>query len=148
MVQFIWTTNNCGNFDFFYLPYHRKRTLPGGEGRLRFPVVIYSDDVGYESDAEEWHQDFAFRWSHYFGIFDIGLSHFYGTGRDIFFILILKGILKPFTPSSIKPVWTYKPHTIPFFGNLKPFTERLMPRIILHWWAVWNIPLAILMAMA
>ena len=82
MVQFTWTTNTFGNFEFFYLPYHRKRVFPGEKGRLRFPVVIYKDDIGYESSAEEWRQDFAVRWSHYFGPIDIGLSHFYGNGRE------------------------------------------------------------------
>ncbi len=85
MIQYTLTTNKVGTFDFFYLPYHRKRTLPGEKGRLRFPIVIEKDDVTYESGAEEWHQDFAIRWSHYIGAFDIGLSHFYGNGRDIYF---------------------------------------------------------------
>ena len=64
-------------FDFFYLPYHRKRTFAGSEGRLRFGTVVDQDDVGYESSAQEWHKDFALRWSHYFGAIDLGLSHFY-----------------------------------------------------------------------
>lgn len=86
MVQYTLSTNNIGTFDFFYLPFHRKRTLPGKKGRLRFPIVIDKDDVTYESSAKEWHQDFAFRWSHYVGAFDIGLSHFYGNGREIYFL--------------------------------------------------------------
>ena len=85
MAQFTWTTNKFGSFNLFYLPYHRKRTLPGEKGRFRFPIVIETDDIPYESSAEEWRQDFAFRWNHYFGAFDIGLSHFYGNGRDPYF---------------------------------------------------------------
>ncbi len=85
MIQYTLSTNKVGTFDFFYLPYHRKRTLPGEKGRLRFPIVIDKDDVTYESGAEEWRQDFAVRWSHYIGAFDIGLSHFYGNGREIYF---------------------------------------------------------------
>lgn len=82
MVQFSVSTKRLGTFDFFYLPYHRKRTFPGIKSRLRFPIVIDKGDLNYESNAKEWHQDFALRWKHYIGIVDIGLSHFYGTGRE------------------------------------------------------------------
>jgi hypothetical protein len=82
MVQFTWSTNNYGSFDFFYLPYHRKRTFNGEEGRLRFSTIIDKDAIKYESGAEEWRQDLAVRWSHYIGAFDIGVSHFYGNGRE------------------------------------------------------------------
>ena len=40
MVQYTLTTNNIGSFDFFYLPYHRRRTLPGEMGGFRFREVI------------------------------------------------------------------------------------------------------------
>lgn len=98
MAQFTYTTDNFGSFDFFYLPYHRKRTFAGSEGRLRFGTVIDQDDVGYESSAKEWHQDFAFRWSHYFGIVDLGLSHFYGTGREPLFAFDNLGNVNAFYP--------------------------------------------------
>ena len=98
MVQFTWSTNSYGSFDFFYLPYHRKRTFAGDKGRLRFPVVIDKDDVSYESGAEEWRQDVAFRWSHYFGAFDIGVSHFYGTGREALFAFDPMGNINAFYP--------------------------------------------------
>ncbi len=98
MAQFTWTTEKYGSFNFFYLPYHRKRTFPGRKGRLRFPVVIDKDDLTYESSAEEWRQDFAFRWKHYFGIFDIGLSHFYGTGREPLFVFDILGNIDAFYP--------------------------------------------------
>ncbi|WP_353777256.1 hypothetical protein [Winogradskyella sp. 3972H.M.0a.05] len=98
MVQFTITTNSFGNFDFFYLPYHRKRTFAGEEGRLRFPIVIDKDDLTYESGAEEWRQDFAVRWSHYFGAFDIGLSHFYGNGREPLFTFDNQGNINAFYP--------------------------------------------------
>jgi len=98
MVQFSWSTDSYGSFDFFYLPYHRKRTFAGDKGRLRFPVVIDKDDVSYESGAEEWRQDVAFRWSHYFGAFDIGVSHFYGTGREALFAFDPMGNINAFYP--------------------------------------------------
>lgn len=98
MVQFNWTTDNYGSFDFFYLPYHRKRTFAGEEGRLRFPVILDKDDLAYESGAEEWRQDFAFRWSHYIGAFDIGISHFYGNGREPLFTFDNLGNINAFYP--------------------------------------------------
>ena len=98
MAQFTYTTDNFGSFDLFYLPYHRKRTFAGSEGRLRFGTVIDQDDVGYESSAKEWHQDFALRWSHYFGIVDVGLSHFYGTGREPLFAFDNLGNVNAFYP--------------------------------------------------
>ena len=98
MVQFSYITNKLGTFDFFYMPYHRKRTFPGEEGRLRFGVVIPKDDLTYESGAEEWRQDLAVRWKHYFGIFDVGLSHFYGNGREPLFLFDGQGNLEAFYP--------------------------------------------------
>lgn len=98
MFQFTLSTNKFGSFDFFYLPYHRKRTLSGKKGRLRFSIIIDKDDVAYQSNAEEWRQDFAFRWSHYFGSFDIGLSHFYGNGREPLFTFDQAGNINAFYP--------------------------------------------------
>ncbi|GAA3631859.1 hypothetical protein [Flavivirga jejuensis] len=98
MVQFTYTTNKIGSFDFFYLPYHRKRTFSGEKGRLRFPLVIDKDDLTYESAAEEWRQDVAFRWKHYFGAFDVGLTHFYGNGREPLFTFDQLGNINAFYP--------------------------------------------------
>ncbi|MEM9361369.1 MAG: hypothetical protein AAGA43_01990 [Bacteroidota bacterium] len=98
MVQFSWITNSWGTFDFFYLPFHRKRTFPGEEGRLRFGTVINQDDLEYESGAEQWRQDLAIRWKHYIGAFDIGLSHFYGNGREPLFVFSPDGEINSFYP--------------------------------------------------
>ncbi|MEP5339123.1 MAG: hypothetical protein ABJL44_01525 [Algibacter sp.] len=98
MAQFSLSTNKFGTFNFFYLPYHRKRTFAGEEGRFRFPVVIDKDDINYESGAKEWRQDLAFRWSHYFGAFDVGLSHFYGNGREPLFTFDDTGNINAFYP--------------------------------------------------
>ncbi|MDT7831488.1 hypothetical protein RQM59_03795 [Flavobacteriaceae bacterium S356] len=98
MVQFTYTTDSFGSFDFFYLPYHRKRTFAGRKGRLRFPVVIDKDDLAYESGAEQWRQDLAVRWSHFFGAFDLGVSHFYGNGREPLFTFDNFGNINAFYP--------------------------------------------------
>lgn len=78
-----------GTLDLFVLPYFRERTFPGIEGRLRTIPVVDTDNALYESAKEEKHVDYALRWKHYIGDWDIGLSHFYGTSRDPRFVLSL-----------------------------------------------------------
>ncbi|MEN8215859.1 MAG: hypothetical protein ABFS56_05685 [Pseudomonadota bacterium] len=72
-----------GTVDFFILPGFRERTFPGSEGRLLsggIPIDI--DQTRYESGAKEKHVDWAVRWEHSLGDWDIGLSHFSGTSRE------------------------------------------------------------------
>ena len=71
-----------GRFDFYALPYFRERTFTGIKGRLRGPLVVNTDSAIYESSDEEQHIDTAFRYSHYFGNWDVGLSWFHGTARE------------------------------------------------------------------
>lgn len=72
-----------GTWDMFVLPYFRERTFPGEEGRPRsMPRVDTDGDALYESDQEQRHIDWALRWKHNLGSWDVGLSHFYGTNRE------------------------------------------------------------------
>ena len=71
-----------GVLELFGLPYHRARTFSGRHGRLRLPLVIDDDNIRYESAAEEWHLDYALRYSNSFGPLDLGLSVFDGTNRE------------------------------------------------------------------
>jgi len=72
-----------GTIDLFVLPYFRERTFPGRKGRLRLPpLVVDTDNPTYESADEERHVDFAARYSHSIGDWEIGLSQFHGTGRE------------------------------------------------------------------
>lgn len=71
-----------GTIDVFILPYFRERTFPGSNGRLRSASVVDTDQTVYESGAKEYHIDAAIRYSHTIGDWDIGLSHFRGTGRE------------------------------------------------------------------
>ena len=73
---------DLGLFEFFLLPYFRERTFPGKDGRLRSGLVVNTDDALYQDSDEEKHIDYALRWSHYFGNYDIGLSWFDGTERQ------------------------------------------------------------------
>lgn len=71
-----------GTLDLFLMPWFRERTFPGIEGRLRPTLLIDTDQASYASGAKQHHLDFAIRWSHTIGVWDIGLSYFDGTGRD------------------------------------------------------------------
>jgi len=88
-----------GTLDFFVLPYFRERTFPGVNGRLRTELVVDTDNPLYESKDKEKHVDYALRWSHSLGDWDIGLSHFNGTSRNPLFILAVDGggnpVLRP-----------------------------------------------------
>lgn len=71
-----------GRFSFYALPFFRERTFSSDKGRLRAPLEVVEHEAEYESSAEQWHTDFAARYSHYLGNWDIGVSYFYGTGRE------------------------------------------------------------------
>ena len=98
MVQFSWFLSGLGSLDLFYLPYHRKRGFPGEKGRFRFNNVLDSDDIEYESEKGEFNTDFAARWKHYFGAFDIGLSYFNGNGREPYFKFDEKNNIQAYYP--------------------------------------------------
>ncbi len=92
-----------GVLDLFVLPGFRERTFPGREGRPRFAIPV-SKDALYESGAEDLHTDFAVRWSHSIGAFDIGLAHFAGTSREPRFIA-LPGAISGLAISEITPYY-------------------------------------------
>jgi len=71
-----------GFLDLFILPGFRERTFIGSEGRLRSPLRIDTRGSKFEATNGNQHIDLAARWTHSINIFDIGLSHFYGTSRE------------------------------------------------------------------
>jgi hypothetical protein len=73
---------DIGTLHAFVLPGFRERTYPGARGRLRPGIVIDEDDVEYDAAWGQGNIDFAARWAMTLGQWDVGLSHFYGTGRD------------------------------------------------------------------
>jgi hypothetical protein len=75
-----------GTVDLFVLPYFRERTFPGVEGRPNLQPPVDANNALYESDQEQWHTDFAVRWTKSIDIWDVGLSYFNGTSRDPRFI--------------------------------------------------------------
>ena len=82
----ISTTQDWGTLSFFVLPGFRERTFPSVNGRLRSAIPVDTGPASFESSAEQWHVDYALRYSHYFGDWDVGLSHFYGTSREPTFV--------------------------------------------------------------
>ena len=81
----IGTQQDWGKLEGFILPYFRKQTAPGIDGRLRGPLPLDWENPVYESSNEEENVDFAIRYSHYFGNWDVGLSFFDGTSREASF---------------------------------------------------------------
>ncbi|MDH3637649.1 MAG: hypothetical protein OES09_04210 [Gammaproteobacteria bacterium] len=78
--------NDWGTVDLFVLLGFRERTFPGAEGRLRTHPRVDVDRAIFESSREERHVDFAVRWSHAIGDWDLGLAQFHGTTRDPRFV--------------------------------------------------------------
>lgn len=75
-------SGDYGNVSLFLLPGFRERTFIGRRDRLRFILPVDESHPVYESSLKEWHVDFAGRWSRTFGNWDIGIAHFWGTGRE------------------------------------------------------------------
>lgn len=84
-----------GTLDLFVLPGFRERTFPGKSGRLRFSPPIDTSQVRYESSDKDKHIDYAARWAHYIGDWDIGVSYFNGTSRDPSFTFGLNNKSQP-----------------------------------------------------
>ncbi len=85
MIELV-SAQDWGTLSAYVLPYFREQEFVGSESRLR-PNAIISDNAIYQDEDEEQHVDFAVRYSHYVDIWDFGLSHFSGTGRDPIFQL-------------------------------------------------------------
>ena len=79
-------SGDWGVAESFLMPYHRARTFPARTGRHRSGAVIGQDAL-YESDAEEYHPDLAFRYSNAVGLLDVGLTAFAGTSREPSFVV-------------------------------------------------------------
>lgn len=88
-----------GMINFFILPYFRERTFAGEDGRLRFSMVVNTDNAGYESAQKEKHVDYAVRMQKQIESIDVGLSYFDGTSRTPILIPdFVAGELNPYYP--------------------------------------------------
>jgi hypothetical protein len=84
-----------GNTTVFVLPYFRERTFSGDDGRLRPPLAVDTNNPLYESEDEEKNLDWAIRWQHTLGDWEVGLSYFDGTSREPDFVLTTNELLEP-----------------------------------------------------
>ncbi|NNF01315.1 MAG: hypothetical protein HKN22_01385 [Bacteroidia bacterium] len=78
---------NWGTIDVMVMPYFREMQFPGMRGRLRPPFDASLIPVFYESEHEEYNPDIAVRYSNSKGVFDFGITNFYGTARQPIFII-------------------------------------------------------------
>lgn len=76
---------DLGTINLFALPSFRERTFAAKKGRPRFDIPVDGERSIYEHEDGDQHIDYAVRWSHVIGNFDVGLSWFKGTGRDPLF---------------------------------------------------------------
>lgn len=90
-----------GNTTVFVLPYFRERTFSGIDGRLRAEIPVDTDNPLYESEDEEKNHDWAIRWQHTLGDWEVGLSYFDGTSREPDFVLTANELLEP----SLRPFY-------------------------------------------
>lgn len=106
MVHLAWI-ERWGTLDLFLLPGFRERTFPGVDGRFRTQPPVDTDRPLYASSAGDDHVDWAVRWSHSVGAFDLGVSHFSGTSREPAFVE---------DPASTDPTSTDR--FLPFYGQM------------------------------
>ncbi|WP_426106645.1 hypothetical protein [Massilia sp. TSP1-1-2] len=74
--------SELGNFSLYVLPMFRERVFVGERGRLKPAYNIDASLATYESTHEKHHVDLAARYAKTIGKWDLGLSHFVGTGRE------------------------------------------------------------------
>ena len=80
-----------GTTELFVMPLFRERTFAAAAGRPRFQPRVDADQPLYESGSADRHVDYAARWSHTLGAWDIGVAWFGGTARDPLFVPALDG---------------------------------------------------------
>ncbi len=73
---------DVGLFTGYFLPYFREREFAGRKGRPRGPLLVDRSQTQYQSGDNNWHADWALRWSHALGPVDVGLGFFSGVARD------------------------------------------------------------------
>ena len=75
-----------GTLDAFVLPGFREANFNGPHGRFRTALPIRDSEAMFESSAGKDHVDFALRWSHTLGDWDVGIAYFDGTDRNAGFV--------------------------------------------------------------
>lgn len=88
-------TTRYGTFSAFLMPYFRERLFPIGEDRPNLPVKVNRTLTQYDSGDNNWHPDWAVRWSLREGPVDLGLSYFSGFSREPQLLLALDALGQP-----------------------------------------------------
>lgn len=112
MAHLTWSAD-WGVTEFFVLPYHRKRTYSGMNGRFRSPLVVDNSRALYEDSDGKRHVDYAVRYSHSIGQVDFGVSGFSGTSRKPFLMPD-----PPLCPATDPPSCTW---LLPYYGQIRQF---------------------------
>ena len=89
-----------GRMAIFVLPYFRERTQPRENDRFRIQLPI-TEVALYDSGDEQWRTDFAFRYSHYIGSLDFGITYFNGTNREPRHDLLIRSPAAAGLPSTV-----------------------------------------------
>lgn len=71
-----------GTFSFFALPTFRERKYYRFNHRFAGPIKIDSDLATFDASNGKNHIDFAVRWQHILGDFELAVSYFNGTSRE------------------------------------------------------------------
>ena len=82
LMAHLTLTGDLGTLELFAMPFHRLRTFPGTKGRFRSQFPVDNNRATYESKHEEKNIDWAAQYSNSIGLFDFGISTFYGTSRE------------------------------------------------------------------
>jgi hypothetical protein len=82
MARLSYDSGEYGFLEMFAMTWSRPQLYPGQRGRPGVPILVLDDSPRYESVSEQWHLDFAIRWSHSISEFDWALSYFRGTSRE------------------------------------------------------------------
>ena len=81
------TNQEWGRLDLFLVPWFRERTYSGRARLLWSSLPIDTEHARRGPGARRRLLDWAVRWAHSLGDWDIGLSHFSGTNREPRFLL-------------------------------------------------------------
>ncbi len=124
-------TRDWGTLGLFAMTGFRERSFPGAGGRLRPGLPVRDDDAIFESGLEHWYPEFALRYQHTLGGFDIGAHYFHGTGREPTFVPSADGtFLRPryeiinqvgLDLQYTKDAWLWKLEAIGREGHGSPF---------------------------
>lgn len=95
-------SQSWGTVTGYVLPYFRERTFAGRDGRPGGSLHVADELAVFGSTHDTWRTDWALRYSHAIGPFDIGLAHFHGMGRDPVLVPTLVGdeivLIPSYTP--------------------------------------------------